>query len=253
MSSEASDDGPWPALEALHQQQADALDSYREGFSRRRELLEWLLNYQHLTLGELRHQAYASLGGRRPIVGVALVGDRRERYLEDPSAVDDRQARTARHRVVSRHLRPACSRAYRRLRSRAVEYLDDAPPDAGDVTALRPGLDALRDRQRAALADLLDGFDALEAAETWVHDLDRAHRGFMADVDGGRQFDHEVLTGAERTALLEDAPRYAFAREQIAARYVLPACNRAVADLAESAGETGETDHETVHTPEPYE
>lgn len=242
----------WPALASLNREQREALDGFRRGFGRRRGLLVWLLRFQHLTLGEVAHDRYAALGARRPIVGALLTSDRRERFLEDPQRVPPERAAETRRRLAARHLRPACTAAYGKLRTQAVEYLDDDRPDPelASATALRPGLDDLHGTQRENLKAFLDGFDDVDAAEEWAHELDEAHRGHLADeVD---TWDYQILTGAERRALVEDGPAYRFAREQVAARFLLPAFNRAVRELADKAGETGETDSPNDHTPEPY-
>ncbi|WP_435099621.1 hypothetical protein [Halarchaeum sp. P4] len=230
-----------PALATLHQQQMETLRGFlQNGVETRRGLLTWLLRLQYRTLGRLPDYWYFNIATRPSALAVVLTGDERGQYGErDGTDITLKEARSFRRRLVARYLRPACRDAFRELRTRAVEYLDEDNPDPEKMAALamRPALDEHYQRQEAALEDLLDGFESVDALDEWLHDLDLATFGAIKEVEP--EFDFLLLDDAvARRACLRDEPRYVLARERIAARYLLPAFNVAVRTLAEKAGET---------------
>lgn len=236
-----------PALAALHQQQLKALREFRRGgVETRRELLAWLLRLQYRTLGRLPDYWYYNVSTRPSALAVVLTGPERGQYGDrDGTKVTPVEAQSFRRRLVAKYLRPACRDAFRELRTKAAEYLDEDNPDPEKMAALamRPALDEHYQRQEAALESLLDGFDSIDELDEWLHDLDLATFGAIKEVEP--EFDYLLLDDqVARRACLSDAERYVRTRERIAARYLLPAFNVAVRTLAEKAGETDVTTSE---------
>ena len=240
-----------PALEGLHRDQKESLASFRDGFDSRRDLLWWSHDFQYLSLGRVKDGFYFGVATRPTLLAVALTGPRREELRPD---VDLDVAESERRRLVSAYLRPACEAAFRDLRDRATEYLDEERPDSAAIAtvAARPALEEHQKLQEKRIESFLDGFDDLADVEEWLHDLDMALFGSMLAVEPN--FDHKLLSGVvERRVVLEDDERYKRERERWVARYLLPACNVSVRKLVASAGESAETESSVDHSPMPYE
>jgi hypothetical protein len=86
--------------------------------------------------------------------------------------------------------------------------------------------------------------------EKWIHQFDYDTLGEIETIPGGKEFDYELIEKrAARRVALGDSDAYAREREQLAARYLLPACNRAVRELAASAGEASDERTADMHIP----
>lgn len=229
-----------PSLVHLNQEQLEALrDFKRNGVHNRRELLHWLLRLQYRTLGKLPDFWYYHIATRPAALSVVLTGDERGSYGRGETDVSPDEAEHFRRRLVAKYLRPACRDALRELRTSSNEYLEEAlDVEKMASLAMRPALDEFYQRQEEALQSFLDGFDDVDALDEWLHELDLATFGAIKDVDD--EFDYRVLneTVTQRACLNKRAERYELARERIAARFLLPAFNLAVREVAEKAGET---------------
>jgi len=236
-----------PALANLNEQQLEALREFRdEGVEHRPELLRWLLRLQFRTLGRLPDYWYHHVATDPTALACVLTGENRGAYGEkDGTKVTAREAWAARRRLVAKYLRPACRDAFRTLRPKATEYLDDEKdPDKMAALAMRPALDEHYQRTERALAQFHRGFETEDALDEWLHQLDLATFGAIKAVES--DFDYVLLTDESAPDLyLSDAERYVEARESIMARYLLPATNVAVRELAERAGESDDetSDH----------
>ncbi|NEU56755.1 hypothetical protein [Halorussus sp. MSC15.2] len=236
-----------PALANLNEQQLEALREFRdEGVEHRPELLRWLLRLQFRTLGRLPDYWYHHVATDPTALACVLTGENRGAYGEkDGTDVTPQEAWAARRRLVAKYLRPACRDAFRTLRPKATEYLDDDKnPDKMAALAMRPALDEHYQRTERALAQFHRGFENEDDLDEWLHHLDLATFGAIKAVES--EFDYVLLTDESAPDLyLSDAERYVEARERIMARFLLPATNVAVRELAERAGESDDetSDH----------
>lgn len=236
-----------PALQNLNEQQLDALREFRdEGVAHRPALLRWLLRLQFRTLGRLPDYWYHHVATDPTALACVLTGPNRGAYGEvDGTNITPAEAWATRRRLVAKFLRPACRDAFRTLRPKATEYLDDQKdPDKMAALAMRPALDEHYQRQERALAQFWRGFESEDDLDEWLHELDMATFGAIKAVEP--DFDYVLLTDASAPDLyLSDEERYVEARERIMARYLLPATNVAVRELAERAGESDDetSDH----------
>jgi hypothetical protein len=245
-----------PALNRLREEQREALRRFRTvGFDSRAELLVWLHTFQYRTLGRVADWVYVLIPTKDVTVACCLSdAAARERHHPD-SSLTAAERRSERRRQASKHLRPACRRALRELRTKANEYADvgdESPPDPDRAphTVLRPVFDEYHQRQRRRLVEWLRGFDDVDALAEWVHDFDYDTIGELDSVPGAEEFDYELLEKrAARRVALGDEPRYVREREHLAARYLLPATNSAVRELAARAAETADDGSKEVKIP----
>ena len=123
-------------------------------------------------------------------------------------------------------------------------------PDESPHSVLRPALDEYQQRQRIRLQRWFDGFDSLSELENWAHQFDYDTLGEIENIPGGQEFDFELIQKrAGRRVALGDSEAYAREREQLAARYLLPATNRAVRELAADTGEAATERDKEMHIP----
>ncbi|MFC6785418.1 hypothetical protein ACFQFH_05675 [Halobaculum halobium] len=235
-----------PALQALNEQQLDALREFRdEGVEHRPALLRWLLRLQYRTLGRLPDYWYFHIATDPTALACVLTGPTRGVYnRRGETNVTPKEAWGTRRRLVARYLRPACREAFRFLRPKATEYLDDEyDPEKMAALAMRPALDEHYQRQEEALAEFHEGFESADVLDAWLQRLDAATFGTMKAVHP--EFDYELTTTRLQPELSTSSEQmYVEARERIIARFLLPACNVAVRELAERAGESD--DQETT-------
>jgi len=244
-----------PALNRLRDEQRRALQTFREdGFASRQQLLEWLHTFQYRTLGRVADWVYFLLPTRDVTVTCCLNNAEARKRHHPRSFLDADQRAAERRRQAAKHLRPACRKALHELRTQATEFVGEgnpAPDPANSAyTALRPALDEYQQRQRIRLQRWFDGFDSVSELAEWLHDFDYDTLGEIENIPGGEEFDYELLE--QRTArrvALGDSDAYAREREQLAARYLLPACNRAVRELAASASEAADEHPPEMHIP----
>ncbi|MDQ2055537.1 hypothetical protein [Halobellus sp. H-GB7] len=244
-----------PALNRLRDEQRRALQTFREdGFASRQQLLEWLHTFQYRTLGRVADWVYFLLPTKDVTVTCCLNNAAARKRHHPRSFLDADQRAAERRRQAAKHLRPACRKALRQLRTQAAEYVDNddpAPdPDISPYSVLRPVLDEYQQRQQIRLQRWFDGFDSVSELAEWIHDFDYDTLGEIENIPGGEEFDYELLE--QRTArrvALGDSDAYAREREQLAARYLLPACNRAVRELAVNAGEATDQNSSEIYVP----
>jgi len=234
-------EGPYPALDALNSVQRTALDRFRdEGFADRRAFILWLHDLQFHTLGRIPWWWFYDICTNTVALSVVITSEQRQEYRD---SISPAEAKNERRRLASKYLRPACRRAYRELRTKADEYLDeDIDFEKSNAFALRPALNAYHERQHAALQSFLAGFDDITALEQWLHNLDRITNGSIDEVERQleMQFDVQMVSNktARRAATSPNDPRYQNVRERIAARWILPATNISARQLALKAGES---------------
>jgi hypothetical protein len=242
-----------PALVKLVIDVTDLEQELLNGFHSRREVLEWSQRLTVRSLGEVPTKWYLELarqfrglpsdGRERALMSALLVADERLRDL-DEGAADQLRAR-----IAAEAIRPAAHRALRQLRADAGEYLDDA--DAESVSthdprvqrfiAMRPALDELEAFQKRGLWRLLAGFDEREEIMDWGSDLELASHGEIPE----RIVERAVTEPSTRRMLLSDRDVDERTRELFAARYLVPAFNRGVRDLAGRTAEQPESGQTT--------
>jgi len=130
--------------------------------------------------------------------------------------------------------------------------VQDAPPEGDGVLGRRQGpredgraRDAAGARRALPAAgararEFWRGFDDEDALDDWLHQLDVATFGSIKTIEPA--FDFLLINEPAAPELfLSDEQRFVEARERIIARYVLPATNVAVREIAERAGESDDT------------
>lgn len=158
-----------------------------------------------------------------------------------------------RGRLAASMIRPAQNRAYRQLRKEATEYVDESDegkahdPRAQEHPAMRPSLGELDEWQSAALGQLLEGFDSIEAVVDWGDVVEQATNGEInetapAERIGGDFIQRCYEQRSARGILTGEGRRYRRAREVMAARFLCPAFNLAVREQLGRAGELPETE-----------
>jgi len=142
-----------PALQNLNERQLEALREFRDrGVEHRPALLRWLLRLQYRTLGRLPDFWFHHIATDPTALACVLTGPNRGVYGErDQTNITSAEAWATRRRLVALYLRPACRDAFRTLRPKATEYLDDdKDPEKMAALAMRPALDEHYQRQERA-------------------------------------------------------------------------------------------------------
>lgn len=237
-----------PATTKLTHDQVDVIVDFLGGFETRRDVIEWQQRLVIQSLGQLEDAWYTRVAADAPTVA-ALLG----RPWGPTEEMDDRMAWTIRRGMIAKDLLPAFHAAHRTFRWAAVERVDHLDDEAdgdgpGEIDPrrqayplMRPAFGELAGQQRRVLASLLDGFDSEDELLLWT-----------VQVIGGTYAELEAATAEApyfeaplKARLLNsvDGPRDRFVRESWAAEYLLPAFNRAAAQLGERAQEVtaGET------------
>lgn len=228
------------ALVRLHDQQRDELRSFVEGFEDRTALIEWLHDFQLVTLGRVDEDVYQDLGTRTMPLVVCLRPPERHK-VRPRTTITPAEAEDTRRDIAAACLRPACRDALRDLRHTAVQHVEEGEsgpdPDRSPFTAMRPILDEYHTRQERLLTDLLDGFDGRMVLDEWLHDLDLGTYGEVEDVYD--DLDHRVATRRTlQRALLGRIDNAKRTRATLAAKVLLPAFNSATRALAKAADES---------------
>lgn len=217
-----------PALQALEYNQQEVLEELLEGFSTRRDVIEWYQRAGVRTFGYLSNEWEPSQLVQDLEMVRSMLSDR----------VHDRAQR---RRYAQAVVLPACNRAYRDLRDRSGEYVEDDDQDAKDLDpreqkwlAMRPAHSELDKRQQRALEDLWGGFADLDAVLKWLLDLNQPTHG---EID--RELARELLSDdhlAEMLVTDEQSESVAGVRNRFAITVLLPAFVAGARDL--SAGES---------------
>lgn len=241
-----------PALEGptrwasrrLYLDQRRALLELLAGFDDEAAVLEWFQDLVIATLGELPDEWFFRDVVAEPTVMAALL----EREVAHAAAPPASRARETRTDLAVTWLLPAYHDAHAEFATTATERVDhlDAESDSVAVElteadlgrqypAMRPGLAELDERQRSALDDLLEGFDSPEALAVWAHSVTygtaaRTSRSTMTEP----YFSKPLRRAFVAEAGDESAAWY---RRAWAAKYLLPAFNRAARALAAEASE----------------
>jgi hypothetical protein len=237
-----------PALVKLVIDVTDLEQELLDGFRSRRDVLEWSRRLTARTLGEVPTRWYLELA--RQFRGLPADGSERALMsaLLDPAVrtrdLDEGAAAELRARIAAEAIRPAAHRALRQLRADAGEYIDDEgdsvskhDPRLQRFIAMRPALDELEVFQQRALSRLLAGFDSREEIMDWGSDLELASHGEVSE----RTVERAVNEPSTRRMLCSDRDVDKRARELFAARYLVPAFNRGVRDLAGRTAEQPES------------
>jgi len=237
-----------PALRKLNDDQREVLGEFIDGFDSRAGFLTWCQRAAILSLGELPGEWFVQRSFSALDMSTLIVSDERYRWAAraDRDVLEPAAARDARRGVAAIDLLPAFSRAHRRLRWNATEYVNDhddsfqPEPEEQRHPAMRPELTELHKNQAWALRALLDGFTTDDALLSWVHTLTEAS---FAEVDSGlaRRFYAEAHTREMLLANTDDDPAtLQFFRECVGAKYLLPSFSRAAQEVGERAGELAE-------------
>ncbi|WP_363467236.1 hypothetical protein [Halogeometricum borinquense] len=236
-----------PALDKLHQDQRELLTEWeRDGYESRQDLLVALLRVAWLSLGRVHPNWCVRVARDNVLISCLVTSENRCRYREDPVDLDS--ARLHRRRLAKKYLRPACRAGYREMRADATEYVqEDNRVNLDDVSmfAMRPVLEWLMQKQELALSQFLGGFGSEDALDRWLHRFDDLTLGQAHRVEADLDWRIEL----ERTAknvLLEDSGRRPEERrrEDMAARYVVPALSLAPSLALEHAQELREESDE---------
>lgn len=234
-----------PALVTMSRDVQELVAELRAGLADEDEVIRWLRRATIATLGELDAEVYDGfarqwLGGQGLLLAALLVPARRRRRV--PADVE----KAVRERLAARYVLPAYHRAFRRLRTDATEYADEA--DEGDLhdperqthTAMRPALDELATWQERALEALLDGFDERGDVLEWAEDLELATHGELPETFAMRCY-HETSTVSILLGEDDVAER---ARRQFAVHHLLPRYRAGVRTLSRRAGEVASAQRE---------
>jgi len=231
-----------PATSKLTHDQADLAVDLLAGFSSRRELIEWQQDLVIQSLGQLTDEWYTRVATDAPTVS-ALLGAPWGPLEE----FDDDVAHEIRRGIVAKDLLPAFHAAHREFRWAAVErvdHLDDdgdgddvdpIDPERQEFPAMRPAFGELHGQQREALESLLGGFESEDALLLWtVQVVGSSYSEIDAETVEATYFETELR---ERLLNPTDGRLDRFVRESWAAEYLLPAFNRAAAEIADRAAE----------------
>lgn len=248
-----------PALLALLTDQAALLDaSYsktveydlRSGFPDRRSLIGWYQRAIVRTLGNIEDEWSPIDCVDDPTMLAALVN-------EPPRGVPDMAPETAeayRRQVEAQIVQPACNRAYKGLRTKAVEYVKTPDSDEQGVNAdldpgeqaniaMRPGFQSLDTQQQRALSRLWGGFEDEDAILDWLHALNSPANGAVPD-----ELSDEVLTDSLAVSRLTgDSEEAATYRETFAATVILPAFVEGVRSMETTELAKTQNDTATTH------
>jgi hypothetical protein len=245
-----------PALVSLTRETQQLEAELLDGFSTRRELLEWSQAVSVRTLGVIEDRVWRELGSQ-------FAGDGgREgtllRALLDPSAVrrrgsdiPDATRQEERERFIAAFIAPAFREAFRHLRKDAGEYvspgeeLDPHDPRNQNHIAMRPSLSEIDRYQSSTLAELLDGFSAPRELLEWSDRLTLATHG-----ETGEGFlERCYLERSAREVLLGESETSRRAREHFAAYHVIPRYNAGIRDLAGRSAEIPDAERKETGVP----
>ena len=242
-----------PATAKLTADQADLVVDLLAGFESRRAILEWEQKLVIQTLGQLPDAWYAETAADAPTLS-ALLGEPWG-PIED---FDPGLAQEIRRGIVASDLLPAFHAAHTEFRWAAVERVDhlddegegDDPdpidPEAQEYPLMRPAFGELAGHQRETLGQLLAGFKNPDRLLVWAVQV---IGGTYAELEAEAAV-QPYFEGPLREHLLNPraGERDTFVRESWAAEYLLPAFNRAAAQLAARAQEVTAraTDYDTT-------
>jgi len=255
-----------PALRTLQLDQRELLEGgdrvrhgLRDGFPTFRDALSWYQRAAVRTFGLLSDDVEPiDLVRDRTLTGALVVGPERTALVDDPL----RPELAKRYRTVLEraYIRPACNRAYNRLRRGAGEYLEDSEVSPSKVNpasqrhvAMRPSLERKDAEQADALEALWGGFETERSLHDWLHDLDEPSNGalpehFDARIGKDATARAHLIASERASAGVSEAAARRY-REHFAATVVLPAFNRGIRRL-DSAGELVEQQSSGLSAPQ---
>jgi len=237
-----------PAVDVLAKDVREVREELLAGLESREEIIRWELDLVRATIGQVDIDLLVKLGrelsistesGEAGVIPALLARSSRER------AIDETAAKRLRRALASRMIEPAHHRATQVLQRAATEYVDDDSsretsdhdPERQRAAAMRPSVDEAIERQRAVLEELLEGELVDDPEESgvfvldWIDRLDIATDGLLAILE-----EMSVETSFRRLLVGED-PKYARAREVLAARWIVPTCALSIRRLAVGASE----------------
>lgn len=239
----------FPALSNLEKRQQQLAERLRRGFRETEDLFYWLQDLSVVTFGYIENDFLTGAYTERVMRLLLMTGDGFQGVRFDHlDELDPRKAYEFRLRIEESKLNPAFQAAYRDLRNNANEYVDPEerpPPDPEAPVALRPSLQRLDERQRAALDTLFDGFDTSEEILDWGRELNAATYGelpvtLLTRMRGPeRVIRHHLLNDSNLKYRTNYAESF---REMFAAAHILPAFNNGVRTLTGAAGERSDID-----------
>lgn len=255
-----------PALRTLQLDQRQLLEGgdrvehgIRDGFPTFRSAISWYQRAIVRTFGFLADEIEpVDLVRDRTLTGALVVGPERDELVDDP--LRPALARRYRRVLERAYIKPACNRAYNRLRRGAGEYLEDSnvspekvDPGRQHHVAMRPSLERKDVEQSEALRKLWGGFETESALLDWLHDLDEPANGaiaanFSARVGKDATARAHLIASEQSDAGVTDAQASRW-REHFATTVVLPAFNRGIRRL-DSAGELVEQQSTGLSAPQ---
>lgn len=234
-----------PALVTMSRDVRELVEELRTGLDDEAAVVRWLRRVTVGTLGELDVAVYEEFSrqfrGGQGILLAALVVPAARRREVSPTV-----EKAVRERLAARYVLPAYHRAFRRLRTDATEYVDEAgegdlhDPERQSHTAMRPALDELATWQKRALEALLAGFDEPGDVLEWAEDLELATHGEIPETFAMRCY-HERSTVALLTG---DGGTNERARRWFAVHHLLPRYRDGVRTLSRRAGEAASAEQQ---------
>lgn len=234
--AESLEEADRPALAQLSHDQMALLDTFLDGFETRRAVLLWMQEVAIQSLGQLG-DTWFKRQVTDPTTMSALL-NRPWGPVEDAELTAE-WMRSLRRDIAAKDLLGAFHGATASFRWSATEAYDADEYDRGGEfheqdPALRPGLGHMQETQQWALRRLLAGFADEDALLVWGQFVTRAS---YAEIDRQTVKDAYFDLTVREWMTTPDDPDARFWRETWAAKYLLPAFNRAAARVASRASE----------------
>lgn len=232
----------------------DEIPGLLPGFNSEADIVRWEQRFVTRSLGmtpqPFLHGVADELAKPTERVLVACLLSGRGRTAD----IDQKVATELRRRVRSRVVMPAFDRAFQRLRTQATEYADAGEegdlhnPQRQRYIAMRPSVSELDHWQAYALARLVEGeLETKDDVLGWGNVLEQATHGESIELpnhDDERAIpefvDAIVTTDPLLDAVTGEDERV---RVQFGAKFLLPAFNRGVRDLASRSKELANAEH----------
>lgn len=232
----APDEGGRMALMQLSTDQARMIVQLMDGFDSRQDILRWMQDLTIQSLGHLEDDWFATVTASPGTVS-ALLG----RPWGPIPEISPVTAKEIRRSIAARELLPAYQRAIAEFRWAAKERteIDDIDQSSIDPfnqkhPAMRPNLTHQDKKHGWALDRLLEGFDNEDEVLLWANYVTSST---YAEIDGetisGAYFDKPI----RQSMTDRGSPIARFKREAWAAKYLLPAFNRATHAVAKRSQE----------------
>lgn len=159
-----------PALENLHSEQKEFVETCLGGVGSLQAQLELLHDWVVLSAGRVSSDQLHDVGATR-------IG------MYSGVFLDSFEHQNVRANFVNQEVVPTLNAAHEELWQSATEYGEGGPnPEAEESVAMRPAIQELWEGQRAVLRRGVEGFDSMEEVAEWAHDVGKVTLG-EADSD----------------------------------------------------------------------